>query len=118
MHKISLVIPIYNEEFNIKNLFDEILNTNVYEIVNNIIFVDDCSKDQSLKLLKNIQQNYKKVHIITHTSNYGQSECLKSAANYTSDTSIITMDGDGQNNPKDIPKLLDKYLSNKDIYLV
>ena len=49
MQKISLVIPIYNEEFNIKRLFDEIINTNVYEIVNNIIFVDDCSSDQSLK---------------------------------------------------------------------
>ena len=54
MHKISLVIPIYNEESNIKNLFDEIINTNVYKIVNNIIYVDDCSKDQSLKILKKI----------------------------------------------------------------
>ena len=118
MHKISLVIPIYNEESNIKKLFDEIINTNVYQLVNNIIFVDDCSKDQSLKLIQRIQKNYKKVHIITHSSNYGQSACLKSAANYTSDKSIITMDGDGQNNPKDIAKLLNKYLSNKKIYLV
>ena len=60
MHKISLVIPIYNEESNINYLFDEIINTNVYEIVNNIIFVDDCSKDQSLKLMQRIQKNYKK----------------------------------------------------------
>ena len=41
MHKISLIIPIYNEEFNINNLFDEILSTNVYEIVNNIILWDE-----------------------------------------------------------------------------
>ena len=118
MHKISLVIPIYNEESNIKKLFDEIINTNVYQLVNNIIFVDDCSKDQSSNLLKKIQESYSKVHILSHSFKCGQSECLKTAAHYTSDKSIVTMDGDGQNNPKDIPKLLDKYFSRKDIYLV
>ena len=118
MENISLIIPIYNEEFNIESLFEEILTTKVYDIVNNIIFVDDCSQDQSLKLLKKIKRNYDKVHVISHNLNCGQSECLKSAANYSSDKFIITMDGDGQNNPKDIPKLLDKFFFNKDIYLV
>ena len=118
MHKISLVIPIYNEEFNINYLFEEIINSNVYNLVNTIIFVDDCSKDKSLEVLKKIKNNHKKVHILTHDLNFGQSKCLASAANYSSDQSIITMDGDGQNNPKDIPKLLDKYLSDKDVSLV
>jgi len=118
MNNTSLVIPIYNEELNIDNLFNEILDTKVYDKVDNIIYVDDCSEDKSLECLKKIQQSYSKIHILTNKTNLGQSECLRLAVKYSSDQIIITIDGDGQNNPGDIYKLLDTYFSNNELYLV
>ena len=53
------------------------------------------------------------VHVLQHPLNLGQSECLRTGIKFTNDEIIITIDGDGQNNPNDIPKLLDVYFSKK-----
>ena len=76
MYSISLVIPIYNEQDNVYNLFNEILDTKVYDLINDIIFVDDCSTDDSLKYLNAIKDKHSKINIITNEKNYGQSKCI------------------------------------------
>ena len=118
MYSISLVIPIYNEQDNIYNLFNEILDTKAYELFNEIIFIDDCSTDDSLKYLNSLKDKHSKIDIIKNDKNYGQSKCIYLAIKHSKSKIIITMDGDGQNNPNDINKLLDLYLSKKLIYLV
>tara|TARA_Y100001970_G_C14049314_1_gene758055 strand:+ start:105 stop:803 length:699 start_codon:yes stop_codon:yes gene_type:complete len=117
MSKTTLIIPIYNEELNIKKLFEEIVLIDK-NIINNIIFIDDCSTDNSLEILEEISKDLSNVKILKHAKNMGQSKCLQTAIKYTENSIIITIDGDGQNNPKDIPKLLDAYLLHSDVFLV
>ncbi len=118
MYSASLIIPIYNEEQNIENLFNEILINDIHKKVEYIVFVNDFSTDNSLKKLIRIKESYKNIKIIKHSKNLGQSSCILSGAKSISSETIITIDGDGQNNPKDINQLLKIYFENPDVYLV
>ena len=112
MHKFSLVIPIYNEQKNIESLYNEIISSNSYDYLNNIIFVDDASIDNSLDILHKISNKNEIVTILQHDNNMGQSRSIKTALEFSNDEYIITIDGDGQNDPNDIIKLikiLEKY---------
>ena len=107
--EISIVIPIYNEEGNLKELHTKLTKvlpaiTETYEI----IFVDDCSTDNSFGILKEINKEDKKVKVIKFRRNFGQSAAISAGFDYSKGDVIITMDGDLQNDPTDIPKLLEK----------
>ena len=116
--KISLVIPIFNEELNIEILFKEIVEKKIYTRLDQIIYVDDYSSDSSLTILKKLEIDNKKVKILSHIKNQGQSMCLLTAARFMDGDIMITIDGDGQNNPGDINILLDKYLNDTSLSLV
>jgi glycosyltransferase involved in cell wall biosynthesis len=117
MNKFSIVIPIYNEEENIIRLIEEIIqHTKDYSNFE-IIIVNDGSTDQSLKRI-NSTFDQSLIKIINNKKNIGQSYSLKEGIIASNYQTIITLDGDGQNNPKDIPKLLEKYFSDDSIYLV
>ena len=112
MHKFSLVIPVYNEQKNIESLYNEIISSNSYDYLNNIIFVDDASIDNSLDILNKISEKNEIVTILQHDNNMGQSRSIITALEFSNDEYIITIDGDGQNDPNDIIKLikiLEKY---------
>jgi glycosyltransferase involved in cell wall biosynthesis len=105
---ISIVIPIYDEEENLKELHTRLTEvlpaiTETYEI----IFVDDCSTDNSFAILEEINNEDKKVKVIKFRRNFGQSAAISAGFDYSKGDVIITMDGDLQNDPEDIPKLLD-----------
>jgi len=113
----SVIIPTYNESNNIERLVLEIFNS-LSEYKNyELIIVDDGSKDNSLNVIKNIQKNYP-LKLIEHNKNLGQSRSIYTGIKNSSTETIITLDGDGQNNPKDIPKLLEIYFSSNNITLV
>ncbi len=104
--KFSIVIPVYNEEysvillyFSLKNVMDKI--NQPYEI----IFVDDYSVDDTLGALGKIGEN---LIIAGLNSHYGQSIALQAGFDLAQGEFIITMDGDLQDDPENIPKLLDK----------
>jgi glycosyltransferase involved in cell wall biosynthesis len=104
---ISVVIPIYNEEKNIPLLYDEliqVLNTLPHDY--EIIFVDDGSTDSSLEVLKGIKEKNPKLRILSLEDNRGLSTALKAGIDNARGEIIVTMDGDLQNDPQDIPKLL------------
>lgn len=101
--KLSVVVTVYNEEENIKPQIAAIsaaLEGYDYEIV----YVDDGSKDATVKELKSIQHNSLK--IIEFKKNYGQSLALMAGIDHAEGEYIVTMDGDLQNDPTDIPMLL------------
>nr|QNO41764.1 undecaprenyl-phosphate 4-deoxy-4-formamido-L-arabinose transferase [Methanosarcinales archaeon ANME-2c ERB4]QNO42741.1 undecaprenyl-phosphate 4-deoxy-4-formamido-L-arabinose transferase [Methanosarcinales archaeon ANME-2c ERB4] len=107
--EISIVIPIYNEEANLKELHTKLIGiipsiTENYEI----IFVDDASTDDSFGILKEINKEDKKVKVIKFRRNFGQSAAISAGFDHSKGDVIITMDGDLQNDPEDIPKLLEK----------
>lgn len=107
--EISVVIPAYNEEENVEPCYREITDVLMpLGISYEIIFVDDGSKDSTFKKLQDLSKNDKKLKVIKFRRNFGQSAALKAGFDYAKGNLIISMDGDLQNDPADIPNLLDK----------
>jgi len=112
----SIVVPIYNEEKNIENLINEILNSLKNYSNYEIILVNDCSIDGSLEKINTL--NKKKIVIINNPKNLGQSFSIHKGVQSACFETIVTIDGDGQNNPRDIPVLLKLFNSDKKISMV
>lgn len=106
---ISIVIPLYNEVESLPELYSkikEVVRANRYNY--EIIFVDDGSTDGSLEILKQLRQNDKNVKIISFRRNYGKSAALAVGFEHAKGDVIITMDADLQDDPHEIPNLLQK----------
>jgi glycosyltransferase involved in cell wall biosynthesis len=106
---VSVVIPVYEEEESIPELYRSIKGVmegfgSPYEI----IFVDDGSRDSSLKILEGIQAKDKRVVVVSFRRNFGQTAALAAGFDYAKGDIVVTMDGDLQNDPADIPRLLEK----------
>lgn len=100
---LSIVVPLYNEEDNVELLTEKIhesLQGYHYEI----IFVNDFSNDSTVRVIK--KMNDPIVHLVELKKNYGQSLALAAGIDYARGEYIITMDGDLQNDPSDIPEML------------
>ena len=82
-----------------------------------MILVDDCSTDNSQKIIIDLKKNYDIV-FVKNEKNYGQSYSIRAGALKATNNVIITLDADGQNNPSDIPKILDIYNSDVNFFLV
>jgi glycosyltransferase involved in cell wall biosynthesis len=106
----SVVIPVYNEAENIMPLYNRLkrvldaLTPPNYEIV----FVDDGSSDDTFPILDKLHREDKCVKVIRFRRNFGQTAALNAGFDFAKGDIIIVMDGDLQNDPEDIPKLLDK----------
>ncbi len=102
--KYSVVVPVYNEGGNIKILDEEIKKTMSSVGSYEIIYINDGSSDETLRELKLL----KKIKIIDLNRNYGQATALDAGFKEASGDIIVSLDGDLQNDPADIPKLLEK----------
>jgi dolichol-phosphate mannosyltransferase len=102
---ISVVIPVFNEEGNIGRLVNETLSAVPKNILGEIIVVDDCSTDGGPNEVLSIALQQKKVRLIRHLANAGQSASVRTGVNSAKFGIIATLDGDGQNDPHDIPAL-------------
>lgn len=110
MNKISFVIPVYNEEDNLANLLQEILKVTPrvggdFEV----LFVDDCSTDRSLAVIQELAATHPEVRYVAFARNAGQSAALYAGFQHASGDVVITMDADLQNDPADIPAMLEYY---------
>ena len=104
---VSVVIPLYNEEENV-----EILNERLGATMKNIgdyeiVYVDDGSTDGTLRLLEQIQAQDENVIVLSLRRNFGQTAAFAAGFDFARGDVIVTMDGDLQNDPTDIPKLLE-----------
>lgn len=114
MKMISVVIPVYNEEGNVAELHREVVSVMTkigrpYEI----IFIDDGSHDQTVSILKTLNP----IRIIQFRRNFGQTAALDAGIKAARGEYIVTLDGDGQNDPNEIPKLIAE-LELKDLDVV
>ena len=113
---LSVIIPVYNEEENIK-----ILNNKLRQALENlkkryeIIFIDDCSQDSTLEILNELKKTDNFLRIIHFNENLGQSEALNFGFKKAKGKIIISLDGDLQNDPIDIPDLLKKLNEGYDV---
>jgi len=104
MKKISIIVPVYNEEANVEKLHSEIKSVcEAQRYLYEIIFVDDGSSDATFKILKSLSP----VIVIRFRKNFGQTAAMDAGFKKARYDYIITMDGDGQNDPNDIPKLIE-----------
>jgi len=126
MPDLSLVVPVYNEEENLHTLFDAICAAleplpQSWEIV----FVDDGSYDNSLDVLNELaEQNVNHVRVVSFRRNFGQTAAIVAGLDYAQGEIIVLLDADMQNDPADIPMMLDNYdlvsgwrKARKDAYL-
>lgn len=104
----TVVVPVYNEEANILPLYQ--LITPVMEKIGDyeIIFIDDGSTDGTFQAIKKLHQQDRKVKCIRFRKNFGQTPALFAGLNHAQGDTIITLDGDLQNDPTDIPRLIKK----------
>ncbi|MCP2519748.1 glycosyltransferase family 2 protein [Candidatus Aminicenantes bacterium AC-708-M15] len=113
---LSIIIPVYNERENLEQLYNEIIESlGNFEKKYEIVFVDDGSEDGSFSLLKKIHKRDPRVKIIRLRRNFGQTAALSAGFDFAKGKVIITMDGDLQNDPHDIPKLIEKLEEGYDI---
>ena len=106
--QLSVVVPVHNEEDNVAPLVAEIVAALRGHIDFEIVYVDDASKDASLARLRELQATTPELRVVRHLSNAGQSTAVRNGIKAARAPWIATLDGDGQNDPADIPKLLDK----------
>ncbi len=111
---ISIIIPIYNEEGNVKPLVESISKA-CAALKHEILLVDDGSKDGTVEEMQAIAKNIPAVKVIRLKRNFGQTAALAAGIDHATGDVIIPMDGDGQNDPADIPRLLEKINEGYDV---
>ncbi|MGA8276859.1 MAG: glycosyltransferase family 2 protein [Rhodanobacteraceae bacterium] len=106
MPELSVVVPVHNERDNIDALLDEIVAALRRRVEFEIVYVDDASRDDSLRVLTRAKTRYPELRVIHHLTQSGQSTAIRNGVKAARGAWIATLDGDGQNDPADIPKLL------------
>ena len=106
MSQLSVVVPVFNERDNIPPLLAEIAAALRGKIEFEIIYVDDDSSDDSVAVLAAEKAKYPELRIVRHLTRSGQSTAVWNGVHASKSPWIATLDGDGQNDPADIPKLL------------
>ncbi len=104
--ELSVVVPVFNERDNVAPLVDEIVAALRGRIAFEIVYVDDHSRDDSLAVLKALQARVPELRVLHHVTQSGQSTAVRNGVKAARGAWIATLDGDGQNDPADIPKLL------------
>jgi len=113
---LSVVVPLLNEEKNIPILYDELSQTlRKSELEYELLFIDDGSSDSSLKILEELQQKDSRICVITLRKNFGQTAAMSAGFDMANGDVIIAMDADLQNDPADIPLLLEKINGGADM---
>ncbi|MCX7099283.1 MAG: glycosyltransferase family 2 protein [Methylococcales bacterium] len=111
--EISVVVPVHNEADNIVALIEEIVNAlsraNAYEI----IYVDDGSTDSTAAVLEQARHDFKTLRVIRHQRSCGQSTAIHTGVKAAKYPWIATLDGDGQNDPADIPHLYEVLMQQR-----
>ena len=106
---LSIVVPVYNEEENVRPLFEKIQAVcetigDTYEV----LFVDDGSSDATFAVLSELSKRVPQVVVIRFKENAGQTAAMAAGFEFARGERIVSMDGDLQNDPVDVPKLLEK----------
>jgi len=113
---LSVVVPIYNEEESIAFLYERVTSAlQNTALVYELILVDDGSSDRSFLLLKDIALQDQRIKVIRFRRNFGQTAAMAAGFDAASGRVVVPMDGDLQNDPTDIPKLLAKIDEGYDV---
>lgn len=114
--EISIVVPLYNEEECVESLYQAIRREaeklgRSYEVV----FVDDGSRDKTFEICERLSATYPELRVVKFRRNYGQTPAMAAGFQHARGEIVVTMDGDLQNNPADIHRLLEKMNEGYDV---
>ena len=112
---ISIVIPFFNEEANVSAMLENVTSVLSSKYNYEIIAIDDGSTDSTFAQLKGVRKNIPELRIIKFRRNFGQTQAMQAGIDNAVGNIIITMDGDLQNDPADIPNLLAKMAEGYDV---
>src|SRR3989344_2893713 len=107
--KLSIIIPVYNEEKTILKIIDKVKKQKLKNIRKEIIIVDDFSTDGTRQILKKIR--YKNIKILYHKKNIGKGAAIRTALKYANGNIILIQDSDLEYNPAEYPKLIDPIIN-------
>ena len=115
--KLSIVVPVYNEEKNLPELFEQIVAAmQPLELDWDVTFVDDGSRDASVEVIRQLHaQAPDRVRMVVFRRNYGQTAAISAGINESDGDIVILMDADLQNDPADIPLLLEELNKGFDV---
>ncbi len=102
---ISVIIPVLNEAENVAPLAAEILAASAHFPLTEILFVDDGSTDATPAILADLAKTHPELRVLRHAARQGQSAATWTGVYHARGTHVVTLDGDGQNDPADIAKL-------------
>ena len=105
INQLSVVVPVRNESGNVASLISEI-DAALKHITHEIVYVDDGSTDDTYRQLKDLQATFAQLKIVRHVQSCGQSTAVRTGVKVAQYDWVTTLDGDGQNDPADIPKLM------------
>ena len=111
--KLSIVIPIYNEERTIRDLVYSVEGANKLGLDHEIILIDDFSSDKTPEIISKIYSDNPSLIIVKHSFNQGKGAALRSAFEQASGDIILIQDADLEYDPKEYPKLLKPIIENK-----
>ena len=113
---LSIVVPLYNEEESVEKLLASLLEVvEQFDFLYEIIFVDDGSQDNTWTIIEQLKKRTPELRAIKFRRNYGQTSAMVAGFDHATGEMIVTMDGDLQNDPSDIPLLLAKIREGYDI---
>jgi len=113
--KLSILIPVYNEQATITRLLEKVHNVNLNKIgvSKEIIIVDDGSKDRTVEIIKDLQKKYKNIRFIQHEKNKGKGGAIKTAIKYATGDILIVQDADLEYDPQDYFKCILPIINKK-----
>jgi glycosyltransferase involved in cell wall biosynthesis len=113
---LSVIVPLYNEEENVGPLYRAIIDAlDPLGMAYEILFVDDGSRDATFAKAKQLAEGDPRLRVIRFRKNYGQTPAMAAGIEHAKGRVLVTMDGDLQNDPADIPRFLEKIDEGNDI---
>ncbi|MHC4396441.1 MAG: glycosyltransferase family 2 protein [Planctomycetota bacterium] len=113
--EVSVVVPVLNEQDNIGPLYEQITQTLTGKYDYEILFIDDGSTDNSFDILTGLQKDDARLRLICFRKNFGQTAALSAGFAHARGKIIVAIDADLQNDPADIPKMIDKLNEGFDV---
>ena len=115
--RLSIIVPVYNEEKTLEKIIERVIKVMIPGITKEIILVDDCSTDNTSKIIKKITSKHKNVKALYHEKNKGKGAAIRTAIPLVSGEVVVIQDGDLEYDPEDFKKLI-KPILNKESKVV
>jgi glycosyltransferase involved in cell wall biosynthesis len=113
---LTIIVPVYNEEENLEPFFESVIAVMERESYRyEIIFVNDGSTDSSAQILTSLAERCHQCKVVHFRRNFGQTAAMMAGIDYSSGDIIVPIDADSQNDPEDIPRLLEKLNEGYDL---